>query len=457
MMSEHKLFEEFEPVSGKAWKQKIQVDLKGADYNETLIWDSPEGIKVKPFYTVEDLDVSGDQAQGHFHGFAIGEKIVVEDVAEGRRRCIDALEHGVESLILEINSPNISLDQLLSDIPLSGKKLYLDLQNIVPNQINSMLDDLKVEGATVIVLNDIISKLESSGNWFKNMEKDFAELNELVKDKGEMAPISINVSLYQNAGGNRIQQLAYALAHALEYRGVLENSKIPFITFEVSVDSNYFFEIAKLRALRKLWNRLAAENGLTQNCHILAFPTNRNKTLYDYNVNMLRTTTECMSAMLGEADTVHNTPYDHIYHQYNEFANRIARNQLLILKNESYFDKVSNPASGSYYIEKLTEELSDHAMALFEQIVAGGGFLNQLKQHKIQRKIRESAEKQQKAFEEGKEVLVGSNKYPNEKDLMKDQMQKDPFLAKKSTKTLIEPILEKRLAEQLEKSRLKDE
>ena len=457
MMSDRKLFEEFEPVSAKAWKQKIQVDLKGADYNETLLWDSPEGIKVKPFYTVEDLDVSADSAQNQYHGFSIGEKIVVKDVSEGRSRCNDALEHGAESLILEINSPAISLNELITGLPLSGKKLYLNLKNITPGEINSMLEDLRTEGAAIIVLNDIISRLEASGNWFTNKEKDFADLMDLVKDKGAIVPVSVNVSLYQNAGANRIQQLAYALAHAWEYKDILENSKIPFVTFEVSVDSNYFFEIAKLKALRKLWNTLAATNNLDQTCHILAFPTNRNKTLYDYNVNMLRTTTECMSAILGEADTVYNMPYDHIYHQHNDFANRIARNQLLILKNESYFDKVTNPASGSYYIEKLTEEFCDHAMVLFEQIRAGGGFLSQLKDHKIQRKIRESAEKQQRAFEAGEEVLVGSNKYPNENDLMKDQLQKDPFLAKKSIKTLIEPILQKRLAAQLEKSRLKDE
>ena len=212
-----------------------------------------------------------------------------------------------------------------------------------------------------------------------------------------------------------------------------------------------------MKALRILWKKLTKELGIQAECHIIAFPTKRNLTLYDYNVNMLRTTTECMAAILGGADCIYNLPYDHLYHKENDFAERIARNQLLILRSESYFDKVSNVASGTYYIESLISDLVNKSWELYEQIETGGGFLSQLKQHKIQKKIRASAEKQQEAFDQGHEVLVGSNKYPNEKDLMKDQLQLDPFLKKVAKKTLIEPILERRLSESLEKNRLNHE
>jgi len=157
-----------------------------------------------------------------------------------------------------------------------------------------------------------------------------------------------------------VQQLAYTLAHANEYFNRLPNLATP-ITIEVAVGTHYFFEIAKLRALRLLFNTLAAEYNHPFDCHIIATPTKRNKTLYDYNVNMLRTTTECMSAILGGANTVANVPYDALYHKDNEFGDRIARNQLLILKHESYFDKVGNPADGAYYIESITQQLAEKA------------------------------------------------------------------------------------------------
>ena len=186
-------------------------------------------------------------------------------------------------------------------------------------------------------------------------------------------------------------------------------------------------------------------------------PSKRNKTLYDYNVNMLRTTTECMSAILGGADTIYNLPYDVLYHKNNEFAERISRNQLLILKAESHFDTVSNPADGAYYIEILTNELAEKALQLFKEIEASGGFLKQLKDGIIQKKIDDSAQKEQKQFDAKELVLVGTNNYINSMDAMKDQLELFPFLKVKSRKTLIKPIIERRLSETIEQERLNNE
>ena len=253
-----------------------------------------------------------------------------------------------------------------------------------------------------------------------------------------------------------VQQLAYTLAHANEYFNRLQNYNTT-ITINVAVGSNYFFEIAKLRALRILFNTLAKEYNPNINCHIIATPTKRNKTLYDYNVNMLRTTTECMSAILGNADGVANLAYDAIYHKDNEFGDRISRNQLLVLKNESYFDKVNNPSDGAYYIEELTQQLAEKALILFKDIEANGGFITQLIEGTIQRKIKESADKEQELFDNGKEVLLGTNKYPNKNDRMKNDLELYPFVKQNPRKTLITPIIEKRLAEKLEQERLATE
>ena len=192
-------------------------------------------------------------------------------------------------------------------------------------------------------------------------------------------------------------------------------------------------------------------------CNIIVSPTKRNKTLYDYNVNMLRTTTECMSAILGGANAIANLPYDALYHKDNEFGDRIARNQLLILKHESYFDKVNNPADGSYYIENITNQLAEKSLALFKDIEANGGFLKQLNDGLIKRKIQESADKEQELFDTGKEILLGTNKYPNKDDRMKHDLELFPFVKQNPRKTLITPIIEKRLSEKIEQERLDKE
>ena len=263
-----------------------------------------------------------------------------------------------------------------------------------------------------------------------------------------------------------MQQLAYALAHVNEYLNHFssewdkldsESERSRRLTFKVAVGSNYFFEIAKIRALRKLYATLASEYDISETCHIIATPSKRNKTLYDYNVNLLRTTTECMSAVLGGADTICNLPYDALYHKSNEFGERISRNQLLVLKEESYFDTVSNAADGTYYIESLTDELAEKALILFKSIEKGGGFLQQLKEGKIQQKIKESAEKEQQLFDEGKLKLLGTNYHTNPEDRMTANLDLYPFVKIKPRKTIIAPIIEKRLAELTEQERLKQE
>jgi len=172
---------------------------------------------------------------------------------------------------------------------------------------------------------------------------------------------------------------------------------------------------------------------------------------------MLRTTTECMSAIIGGSNTICNLPYDYIYHKSNDFGERIARNQLLILKHESYFNKVNNPSDGAYYIETLTTQLAGKALTLFKDIEKNEGFLKQLKAGTIQRKIKESANKEQQQFNTGKSILLGINKYTNPNDKVKNNLEIYPFIKTKQRKTLIEPIIEKRLAEMLEQERLKTE
>ncbi|WP_298312917.1 methylmalonyl-CoA mutase subunit beta [uncultured Aquimarina sp.] len=448
------LFDSFDEISAKEWKQKIQFDLKGADYNEALIYKSYEGIDVKPFYNAEDI-IDVDLNTSHPSAWKNSLKIEVEDATTGNSAALNAIKKGAESIYFIVTTENIEPDTLLSDIspeiPVYIETLFLSSAYI--QKINTYADKSKI---SIHLLTDIIGNLAKTGNWFKNLKEDHQIVENIVKEGTNIDNIiSVDLGILQNAGATMIQQLAYGLAHANEYLNHFENQENnPFqekpIIFKVAIGGNYFFEIAKLRALRILWDSLAEEYKMLKKCYIFAHPSHRNKTILDYNVNMLRTTTECMSAILGGADTIHNLRYDDVYNLENDFGTRIAINQLLILKNESAFDVVNNPASGSYYIESLTNQLAEKALSLFKNIEEGGGYLKQLKSGTIQKKIKESSEKEQELFDKEAIILTGANTYRNPEEVL-PLMEKNPFLEKNVRKTLISPIIKKRLCEKIEK------
>lgn len=450
------LFKDFNTVSTKLWKQKIQFELDGADYNQTLIWNSPEDIKVKPFYNSDDFQTNFD-IKTKATQFKICQNIFVHDIEKSITRAIDSINRGAESIRFTIQDENLDIQKLLINIPLGNSTIYFNLSFLSIDFVKKIEAITHEKKAKIFYNLDPIGQLARDGNWFKTKERNnFETLNLLSNTITNHSLISIEAGLYQNAGANFAQQIAYSLAHANEYLNRISIISQP-IVFQISVGTNYFFEIAKLRALRLLFDTIAREYSPDLECHILVSPTKRNKTIYDYNVNMLRTTTECMSAILGGADAIANLPYDALYHKDNEFGDRIARNQLLILKHESYFDKVNNPADGSYYIESLTNQLAEKALLLFKDIEANGGFLKLLNEGIIKKKIKESADKEQELFNSGKEILLGTNKYPNKNDNMKHDLELFPFVKNKPRKTLITPIIEKRLAEKTEQERLKNE
>ena len=450
------LFTDFESVSAKEWKQKIQYDLKGADYNEALIYKTLEGIDIKPFYNsedVENLDIHNQNPTSWNNCL----KIEVNNAEEGNAKAIDGIKKGAESIyfIVKVELENISVlfDNIENHITFYIETSFLSLDFC--KKLNSLA---KASHHNIYLLTDVIGNLAAQGNWYNSLNEDLSISAKIVSECDSLqSALSIDMSLYQNAGAHIVQQLAYGIAHVNEYLNRFENDKesVPLnkIVFKVSVGGNYFFEIAKLKALRLLWNSLINEYNIKADCHILASPGLRNKSILDYNVNMLRTTTECMSTVLGGADTVFNQPYDTIYHLENEFGTRIALNQLLILKDESYFDTVNNPASGSYYIESITNSIAEEALDVFKSIEKAGGFLTQLKEGTIQRKIKESATKEQELLNNSDIVLTGVNKYSNQEEII-PEVQKELFLLKKKRKTLIEPIITRRLAEVIEKKRL---
>jgi methylmalonyl-CoA mutase len=442
----HSLFNEFEKITPAAWKQKIQVDLKGEDYNESLLWKTNEGIVVKPFYTLEDR--KNQQPIESKEGFNICQTIFIDQEKIANSLALKALKNGANSILFKANSI-FDYKKLLADIDIKSVFLYFhfsfldaDFQTEVARYINSK---------NAYFQTDIIGNLAESGNWFINLKEDFNTLDTIQK-KSENC-IVVSADLYQNSGATITQQLAYSLAHANEYLNQFGGIVAKKIHFSFSVGSNYFFEIAKLRAFRMLWSALLEEYKISNlNAHLFVQPSHRNKTLYDYNVNLLRTTTECMSAILGGAHTISNISYDTIYQKSNEFGERIARNQLLILQQESALSKAQNIADGSYYIESITHQLAENALVLFKQIEKSGGFLKQLKTGTIQKKINNSATKEEKET-----PLLGTNFQLNNNDRMQQNIKLYPFVKKRNIKTLITPLTRKRISEPLEKERLLSE
>ncbi|HSQ47068.1 MAG TPA: methylmalonyl-CoA mutase subunit beta, partial [Lutibacter sp.] len=382
--------QEFPPVSAAAWKQKIQVDLKGSDYNETLLTKTNEGITIKPFYHADDFEKLNIPLSKE--DFKICQKIVVSDEIDANLKAIDATNKGADSVKFMAKKP-FNTELLFKNLLDKKIEFHFHFDYLSEAFIDELAELLKHE--TVFYNIDIIGKLARTGNWYKSLNDDFKTLETIVSKHPNAFILGINADIYQNAGANTVQQVAYALAVANEYLTRFGAEIAQKIQFNFAVGNNYFFEISKIRAFKYVYNLMLSQYDTNANAIIFAEPSLRNKTIYDYNVNMLRTTTESMSAILGGANTISNCAYDMVFHDSNDFGDRIARNQLLILKEESYFKQAQHFATDSYYIESITKQLAEKALAVFKEIEKGGGFLTQLKEGIIQRKIKENAQKEQ--------------------------------------------------------------
>lgn len=444
---------EFSEITSKAWKQKIQFELKGADYNQTMLWESLEGIHVKPFYHFDEDKKTEVSFSKPTDAWKIVDTFFVKSEKLSRKNILKSIENGSTAIRLQADKP-FDIEIIFSGFPFEEVTVFCQFSFFDLIFIERLIQFFKLKKANFFLNLDPIGRLMSDGNWFENEAKDFENLKGLLSSHPDQKLLCIDVMTCQQAGANSVEQLAFAMAHLNEYFNQFSNLCSAAINIQFAVGGNYFFEIAKLRAFRILYASLANEYGIPETCHIFAVPSLRNKTIYDYNVNMLRTTTECMSAVLGTADAVCNLPYDALFHKENEFGHRIARNQLLILKNESFFDAVSNPADGSYYIESVTTQLAEKALLLFKEIERKGGFIKQLKNGFIQKKVTESHQKEQKLYDLHREILVGTTRYTNPEDQMKDNLELFPFLKTKPRKTLINPIIPKRISESVEQERL---
>lgn len=468
--SKEKLFSDFPPVSTQEWMDKIMVDLKGTDSEKKLVWKTNEGFKVKPFYRQEDLEglktTEGLPGQYPYirgikkddNTWFIRQDIVVENASEANAKALDILNKGVDSLGFQIKAKELNaeyLDTLLKDICCECIELNFSTCQRHTLQLAQLLVAYfqkkgyapeKLKGS----LNfDPISKMMQKGKDVSAVIATGKELVETLAGYPHFRCIAVNSVQLNNAGAYIYQELGYALAWGNEYLNQLVEAGVPAalaakkIKFNFGISSNYFMEIAKFRAARMLWADIVKQyqpkcprtdcknTGADGTCYCAckmvahAETSNFNLTLFDAHVNLLRTQTEAMSAAIAGVNSITVSPFDKTYETPNDFSERIARNQQLLLKEESHLNRIVDPAAGSYYIENLTVSIAKEAWKLFLAVEEAGGMLQAVKAGSIQEAVNQSNKARHEAVSKRKEILLGTNQYPNFNELAGDKRPLD--------------------------------
>ena len=486
------LFGEFPPVSTQAWMDKITADLKGADFEKKLVWKTNEGFSVNPFYRQEDLEQvkyldSLPNGFPYIRGvkqcncWFVRQDIVVTDAKSANAKALDLLNKGVNSFgfIFECKNPVTAEDVKILLKGIMSDDIELNFSMCCKNKdlLQLVIDEFKAHGKDLskakgsFNIDPIVKKFSVKGKICNSIESKMDELANTAnatKNMPRFQPISVNGAVFGNAGATIVQELAFALSAGNEYmaqlteRGVSADDAAKSIRFNLSVNSNYFMEIAKLRAGRLLWativkayNPANDESGkMIVHCETSKF----NMTVFDPYVNTLRSQTEAMSATLGGCNSLTVLPFNTAFADANEFSERIARNQQLLLKEESYFDKIVDAGAGSYYIETLTNNIAEQAWKLFVEIEGKGGYVNAFKEGYIQGLIKESASRVRKAISGRREILLGTNQYPNISETVSDAIETGKPECKPTHNDCgCESIVQFRAAEEFEALRLTTE
>jgi methylmalonyl-CoA mutase len=452
-------FSEFNGFDEKLWKQQIQMDLNGKDYNQALIWESPDGIAVQPFYTKNNTKVSSipdlPDTWAHTTQIYMGDKNVVEQLI------VQKLKQGIRSFHLVCDEPFEPAVVLNYFASYSSIQLILDCNFLNKTWLIELIEKAKGAKVALYLNQDPLHHLAKTGNWPTHPDNVFKPLYEILTQNSEISCLGVHAILYAESGASNVQQLAYSMAQANETLEQLSGygplPKSLSLNFSFGLGPNYFFEMAKLRAMRRLCPLLGRIHDIEIKCHITALPAQRFMTVYDFNNNLLRHTSAMMAGILGGANALCNLPYDHHYKKSHEFSQSLAENQLFILESEAFQDIDAGVTNGAYYIEQLTEKLAEQALTLFKSIEASGGWLKAIKQGTLQRKIKEQHEKSVHALESLDAVVVGVNKYADATQKMQGQIELYPFQKMNPQKTLVAPIVARRLTQKFELQRLNDE
>lgn len=504
-----KLFEDFPSISYKEWMDKITVDLKGADFTKKLVWKTNDGFNVNPFYRQEDLEKISylDTLPGEFpfvrgtkkdnNDWFVRQDIHVKDVKEANAKALDLLNKGVDSLGFcfykadTITKENIAA--LLEGICLDAIEVNFAIHKNALKCVELFVAYVEEKGYNKKTIKGAINydpygRLLCKGTMAGNSEATALEptikMIAATKSLPNFKVITVNAKHINNAGGNITQELGYALSMGNEYLAKLTEAGVSAydvatnIKFHFGISSNYFMEIAKFRAARLTWAQIVAQYKPTCDCgsdcnddcnaefcscaakiQVHAETSKWNMTLFDPNVNMLRSQTEAMSAGIAGIDSLTVLPFDITFKEADTFSERIARNQQLLLKEESYIAKIADVSAGSYYIEELTDSVATAAWAIFTTVEDNGGFFKSVIAGNIQADVKASATKRRQMLAQRREVLLGTNQFPNFSEMMSQKIAKNDACCCSSTpeNQMATPLEFGRASEEFETLRLATE
>ena len=450
--NKEKLFDQFPPVSTEEWRAKVEVDLKGADFNKKLVWRTNEGFNVQPMYRAEDIKdlKTTDSLPGEYpfvrgtktnNDWYIRQEIEVCCPKAANEKATEVLGKGGTSLGFKLKEDIDAegLKTLLAGIDLAKVEVNFDC---CPNKALQLAKDLvevvKAAGAADTFSGSIgfdpFRRLLKHGKDFpKDIKALAAEIVKAVADVKNLRVLAVNTDKLCNAGAYIYQELGYALSWGNEWLSQLTDAGIDAteaakrIKFNMGISTNYFMEIAKFRAARMLWAQIVKQYEPKCDCackmNVHATTSEFNQTIFDAYVNLLRSQTESMSAALAGVDSITVTPFDKQYKNPDDFSERLARNQQLLLKEESHLDKIVDPAGGSYYVETLTMSIANEAWKLFLATEEQGGFYAALKAGEVQKAVNESSDKRHTDVARRKESLLGTNQFPNFNEIANDKIE----------------------------------
>lgn len=436
-----KLFDQFSPVSPEEWRAKAEVDLKGADFDKKMIWRTNEGFNVQPLYRGVDIKdfKTIDSLPGEYpyvrstrtnNVWLVRQDIKVENAKAANAKALDVLNKGVTALGFKLcKGIEIDLDTLLDGI-------YTDVVEInftiCPSRAielaKALVAYLQKKGTAEkfvgsIDYNPYKKQLKAGKHLPANIADEAAELLKIVEPVKHLRVLSVNSEMLSNAGAFIYQELGYALAWGNEWmaqltdKGFSADEVAHRIKFNMGVSTIYFMEIAKFRAARMLWAQIVKQYKPECDCAckmvVNASTARFTQTLFDSHVNLLRSQTQAMSAALACVDEITVTPFDAPYSEGDDFSERIARNQQILLMEESHLDKVVDPAGGSYYVEELTMSLAQVAWKLFLEVEDNGGFMAMVANNEIANAVNASAASRFDKVAKRKEQLLGTNQFPN--------------------------------------------
>ncbi len=482
-INNEKLFDEFPPISTEAWEALIREDLKGADYEKKLVWKTVEGLKLKPYYRAEhikNLDfiktipgkapfVRGNRKDNNW---IIRQDIDDESPLTANIKAIDALIKGAEAIALNVSFCKSAQDMvsLLKGIDLNGVHIhyygassYLQLTDLLVKATKILnFDSKSLKGSFNY---DSLGYFFSHGCFYGSMDSNFVELAQLLdigkRDFPQIKIININAHQIHNSGGSLTQELAYSLGMGVEYitrlvaKGQDIDDVLSRMMFTYAIGSNYFLEIAKLRSARLLWSTITEQYKPQKESSgymvIHSISSLWNKTIYDPYVNLLRCTTEAMSASIGGCDSMTVLPFDIAYKSGDVISNRIARNIQIILKEEAYFNKIADASAGSYYVENLTDTIAEASWQLFVAIENKGGFIETANSGEISDALEMIATRKHEDLALRRQILLGTNQFPNYSEKMLGKIEP------KSIASALKGKKEVRLAQSFEALRLATE